>query len=89
MLVIAAAFAAKVFVDAYNELVGATGLMRTFPVPLYTLTSPSPLTAEPISVFVDLSTVKSRFEDQHTARLPSILRVAHGKSLLRLLITHV
>ena len=52
------------------------GAIHTVPVPLNTFTRPSPLAAEPISVFVVLSTVKSRFDDQHTARFPSIFNVS-------------
>src|SRR5699024_4027057 len=62
-----------VFAAAYRLSVGATGHISTLPVPLYTFTSPSPLTAEPASDLVVRSTVNSREEVQQTARLPSIL----------------
>lgn len=59
---------------AFSQLaVFATGLINTLPVPRYTLTSPSPLTAEPSRVLVDFSTVNWSPDDQHTAISPSIL----------------
>ena len=52
------------FVVAALQLsVLATGLIITRPVPRYTLTSPSPLTAEPTIDLVDISTVNCRLED--------------------------
>lgn len=60
------------FVDSNKEVVGATGHINTLPVPRYTFTSPSPLTADPTNVFVVRSTVNSKLEDQQTAKFPSI-----------------
>ena len=58
-----------------------TGAIKTFPVPLYTFTSPSPETAEPIRLFVDFSTVKLRSFDQAIAKLPSILKTSFCNSI--------
>ncbi len=54
LLVTAAAFPAIVFVAAYNELVGATGLMRTFPFPdRLKLKKPSPPSAADERFFLE------------------------------------
>ena len=49
----------------------STGARRTFPVPRYTFTSPSPEAAEPSSVFPDRSTVKLKLPLHAIAMLPS------------------
>src|SRR5699024_2268120 len=49
----------------------ATGASKTFPVPRYTLTRPSPDAAEPIRDFPERSTVNSRLPLQAIAILPS------------------
>ena len=81
LLSFAAAFPLIVLVASNREEVGATGHIKTLPVPRYTLTSPSPLTADPTNDFVLLSTVKSRSEDQHTARFPSIFSSSFSKTI--------
>lgn len=58
-------------------------LKRIRPVPLYTLTRPSPETAEPTRALPDLSVVKFRLPDQQTAKFPSIFNT----SLTRLIST--
>ena len=69
LLVASAAFEPTEFVAATSEFVGATGLINTFPVPLNTFKSPSLEAADPINVFVVLSTVNSSDVDQQTACL--------------------
>ena len=81
LLFLAAALAASVFVEEYRESVGATGLISTRPEPRYTFTRPSPLTADPARVLVVRSTVNQEFEDQHTARLPSIFNSSFSSSI--------
>ena len=50
-------------------------------MPLYTLTKPSPLAAEPINDLVLLSTVNFRPLDQATAKEPSILSSSFSNSI--------
>ena len=64
-----------------NECVDAVRHARTFPVPRYTLTSPSPFTADPSRDFEDRSTVNFRVEDQQTAYGPSILTVSLSRTI--------
>lgn len=61
---------------AVSDRDGVRGASRTLPVPRYTLTRPSPEAADPTRVFPERSTVKLRFPDQQTAKLPSIFRTS-------------
>ena len=51
----------------------AIGAISIFPVPRYTLTNPSPETADPSKLLLDFSTLKSNELDQAIAKFPSIL----------------
>ena len=50
-------------------------------MPRYTLTSPSPLTADPINVLADLSTVKLIFPLLNIAKFPSTFKVSLSKCI--------
>ena len=56
--------------------VSNTGASQIFPEPRYTLTRPSPDTAEPTKDLEDFSTVKSKEDDQAIAIFPSIFIIS-------------